>query len=318
MCSEALAIWSNSDYATVFSRPDVLKQLADNVAWWAAKKGSQIQCLWPVCPSGSLNRMEIPPFCYYIGPIWAKDAIEMPAHRWLARSTQVYEEFIGFFLQRYRNICASLPLGLHDVRVFDWWNYSDRTKPRFSIRPRYTATIRGVQELSRQQIESRFRTLRRRELKAFEKAGRGLEFSDECSSDSLVNLYEKTFEHQNAKPDRKSLEMIEKLVLIARDGTGSILALKEQSRTIAATLILYGKAEANLCLNLADPEFRDTGVSARLMLETICQARAKGVDCFDFNGANSPTRGDDKHSYGSRPELFFQIEFEQNLEPVRK
>ena len=30
---------------------------------------------------------------------------------------------------------------------------------------------------------------------------------------------------------------------------------------------------------------------------------------FDFNGANSPLRGDDKHSYGSYEKLYFQLEY---------
>lgn len=30
---------------------------------------------------------------------------------------------------------------------------------------------------------------------------------------------------------------------------------------------------------------------------------------FDFNGANSPLRGDDKHSYGASEKLYFQLDY---------
>ena len=35
----------------------------------------------------------------------------------------------------------------------------------------------------------------------------------------------------------------------------------------------------------------------------------KKYDIFDFNGANSPNRGDDKHSYGAKENLFFDLKY---------
>ena len=38
-------------------------------------------------------------------------------------------------------------------------------------------------------------------------------------------------------------------------------------------------------------------------------AKKRKMNYLDFNGANSPNRGDDKHSYGAGQELFFEINY---------
>ena len=49
------------------------------------------------------------------------------------------------------------------------------------------------------------------------------------------------------------------------------------------------------------------GCNAFLIHKTIMMSKNLGVKSFDFNGANSPQRADDKHSFGSSPDLFFDI-----------
>jgi lipid II:glycine glycyltransferase (peptidoglycan interpeptide bridge formation enzyme) len=45
------------------------------------------------------------------------------------------------------------------------------------------------------------------------------------------------------------------------------------------------------------------------VFKAIETARDRGLKYFDFNGANSPDRGDNKHSYGAEPVLYFDIEY---------
>ena len=50
-----------------------------------------------------------------------------------------------------------------------------------------------------------------------------------------------------------------------------------------------------------------SGLVAWAIRNQIMMAKSCGLDVFDFNGANSPSRGDDKHSYGAKAALFFEI-----------
>ena len=42
---------------------------------------------------------------------------------------------------------------------------------------------------------------------------------------------------------------------------------------------------------------------------TFMFAEGDKFNSFDFNGANSPLRGDDKHSYGAEEKLYFQLKY---------
>jgi hypothetical protein len=47
------------------------------------------------------------------------------------------------------------------------------------------------------------------------------------------------------------------------------------------------------------------------MYSMILAGKARGMDTIDFNGANSPRRADDKHSYGAGAELFFELSYDE-------
>ncbi len=306
---DALPLWKDSPHATVFTHPDVLSKLCQRVDWWAAHKGHRPLCAWPVClPDG--NTVGLPELTYYVGPIWSKMADNMPAHRWLSRSTQVYEGFIEIFLQEYGRVHASLPKGLLDVRAFDWWHYHQPDKPRFTIRPRYTACIHDLDKNDQATILADFRQLRRRELRKMEADGPPAR-SQDWQADDLILLYADVLGRQDIDIQAKNERLIHNLVALVQAGFGEVIAYQDPQdhHIIAACLLLYGHGQANMVLNVVENEWRSTGLPAWMITETIIQAKKQGMTCYDFNGANSPNRGDDKHSYGAHPVLFFEIQY---------
>jgi lipid II:glycine glycyltransferase (peptidoglycan interpeptide bridge formation enzyme) len=308
--NEALTHWANSSHGSVFNHPKILGVLSQVVDWWAAKKGKQTQAIWPVCkPNGS--DVDLPDLTYYVGPLWSNEVYPLPGHRSLARTTEVYNGFIEKLIENYGSIVASLPKGLHDVRVFDWWNYHQKSKPRFQIRPRFTACIEGLQEKSEEQILADFRQLRRRELRSIEKETTPPQRSFHWTADDLTNLYLEVVDDQTEEIKKANLNQIPSLVKLVNHGYGEVVAYQDpvSQRTIAACLLLYGNHEANMVLNLVDNQWRGTGLSALMIKEAILSAKSKGMSTFDFNGANSPNRGDDKHSYGAKPVLYFEIKY---------
>ncbi|NLN70818.1 MAG: hypothetical protein GX142_08585 [Chloroflexi bacterium] len=307
--NDIVPFWSNSSQSSAFTHPQVLGKLSKTVDWWIAKKGKQIQCVWPVCkPDG--EKIGLPALTYFVGPFWLNDVYPLPAHRSLARSTEVYSGFIERFLSEYGAIEASLPKGLHDIRIFDWWNYHEKDQPRFRIRPRYTACIDHLQEKTELDIISDFRQLRRRELRAIEKSPPPARTVD-WKADDLIKLYLQVVDDQVDEIIEENCQKIPALVDLVNLGYGEVIAYQDldDHGIIAACLLLYGHSEANMVLNLVDMKWRGTGLAAWMIKESIRIAKAKGMATFDFNGANSPNRGDDKHSYGAAPSLYFEINY---------
>ncbi|HOR18342.1 MAG TPA: hypothetical protein PLE10_00735 [Brevefilum sp.] len=307
--AQALDLWTDSPHKSVFTHPQVLSKLSLVVDWWQAVKGNQPQCIWPICKSTE-KQVELPALTYYVGPLWMKDVFPLPAHRSLARTTEVYEQFIDRFITEYGAIEASLPKGLLDVRVFDWWNYHLKDQPRFRISPRYTACIENLQNKTDQQIIADFRQLRRRELRAIEKCPPPPR-ATQWENDDLIDLYLRVVDDQIDEIKEKNCRQIYALVDLVNLGFGDVIAFQspEDERVIAACLLLYDQSEANMVLNLVNEDWRGTGLAAWMIKESIIAAKSKGMSTFDFNGANSPNRGDDKHSYGASPILYFDIKF---------
>ena len=230
-------------------------------------------------------------------------------HRWLADSTAVYEGLIALMIQRYGNIHAQMPLGMQDIRVFDWWNYHERQKPKFIIKPRYTACIHGVQSLSEEEILCRFRNKRRQVLRNIIKHG-APQKSDFWKESEIVDLYMDVMRGQKEAVSTRCLENIRALCSLVDLGRGELIVFRnKQNEILSAGLLLYGKNVANLVLCLTSQRWRDEKITVWTMYSMIIAGKAKGMDVIDFNGANSPSRADDKHSYGAKAELFFELQY---------
>lgn len=303
-------LWKLSTNATVFSHPNVIEKLSDKTDWWIVKKGEQPICIWPVClPDG--QNVGIPDFTYYTGPMWIDKDYIIPAHRWLSISTQIYEGFIKVFIEKYGVIWARLPLGLSDIRVFDWWNYHQKNKPRFEIRPRYTACINDLGKKNDESIIGDFRELRRREIRRIQKHGLP-KSTKNWTPEDFIQLYDEVFKRQGLKINKKTFKNIKFLCDLVQNGYGEVIAYEDHKGVIiSALLLLYRNKIANLVLNLTSEDWRDSGLSTWMVYESIKLARDLGNNIYDFNGANSPNRGDDKHSYGATPELYFEIFYKE-------
>ena len=72
------------------------------------------------------------------------------------------------------------------------------------------------------------------------------------------------------------------------------------------SLVLFEKSSVNLVINCANKDWKKNGIMAWSLNEKL-KIYGKKYDIFDFNGANSPKRGDDKHSYGAKESLFFEL-----------
>ena len=60
--------------------------------------------------------------------------------------------------------------------------------------------------------------------------------------------------------------------------------------------------------NLSE-KWKKTGISTWSIHNAIMLTKSLNINNFDFNGANSPRRGDNKHSFGSESLLYFNLKF---------
>ena len=302
---KATKIWETSPNACIYNNPIFLKNFK-KVKILSALKGDEIMCCWPIL--AIKKKMIIPSFFYYFGPYWSFRSKELPKHSWLSTSNNIYSKFIEYFIKNFKEVNFQFHHTLLDVRIFDWWNYGSKKK-RFKIFPKYSAII-NLDKKDHKEITSSYRHVRRYEIKNF------IKFEDKVESckynfDKMAKLYIDNNSVKYTKIEGKKLKNeIKYFCELANKGFGQINCFKDKgtNNLIYFNVILFDKKTVHLAVNSCDKKWKKTGIMAWGVNSLLNEYIGK-FKLFDFNGANSPFRGDDKHSYGAEEKLYFQLKF---------
>lgn len=307
--STAEEFWHEAPHASVFNKPAVLENLAVSINWWGCFSNGNLIAVWPICIN-QLDRVYTPEFSYYVGPLLSTSQVNQPEHRKSRALINIFTAFEKMFGEIYNNFELCLDVSLFDIRFFLWENHNHPSNTKYKITPRYTAQINYLQNLDEYNIQSKFRSVRRQNIKYANQVGFKIEInnSTECTN-TAISLYRSTLERQGVNTEENTISQIESL--ITKTPSENILFVKIYSKSndlVFFSLILHSQKAANLVLNMTHNEFRNTGLPSLGIYNSIIAAKNLGCYSFDFNGANSPNRADDKHSYGAEPKLYFHIE----------
>ena len=305
----AETFWRSSPQATVFNRPRIAAQFSARVRWLSVLKGDTPFLLWPVAYSSAGERAN-PPWSYYFGPMWSREASERSVTSQLSDSTTMLHSAFELLLQETGGFVCELHPSNTDVRVFDWWNYGGDNAERFSITPRYSAQLRDLDSQSDDLLLSSMRELRRREIRKAESSG-PFTIIDSVPYDVFATLRRNTIESQGDSEDALESASMPVLFDLVNSGDAHITGVIDSNagECVAANLVLDGAGTSNLVLNVLRSDYKNAGVGPLAIYTALRRSRERGNVTFDFNGANSPRRGDDKHSYGAEPVLYFRIQY---------
>lgn len=306
--SEAVSVWNNSPNANAYNNPELTRSFK-NISYYAVSKGKEILCCWPIHIKKN-NECQIPDLFYYFGPFWSNKIKDLPEHSWMSYSLNVYEFFIKEFTKKFKKITFELHYSLNDVRIFDWWNYDKSSSIRFKIYPRYTALIDNLKNKSEIDIVSDYRYSRRYELKKFSKLENEI-VSAKIDINEILKLYFKIVKVNNIIDKNQITENIKIINKLSKKKLSKVFAYKSKktNELICVTILIFDKISSHLILSIATEEWKRKGVMTWILHKSIMYTKERALDIFDFNGANSPKRGDHKHSFGSKTKLFFKLNY---------
>lgn len=304
----AQKFWQKSQSASVFLHPHVAERLAKECRWFFLLKGDEPLLMWPIA-TNSNGGVAPPPFSYFFGPKWA-DTVEVRAVSTRHRvQSDGLKAMIEYLVADFSELHFDLPPDALDVRPFTWWNYGASKDSQFHVEPMYTAQISALGAKPDEVLLRNFRSVRRQEVRRVEDAG-DIEIVHDFPWDDAVAVYASVMNSNgiDIKPDEPSLVALGQLV---QSGWGFALGARQRGdkRLGAISVVLRAKKVSNLVLMGSHPEFREKGVGAWHTLQTLRLSRQLGDNIFDFNGANSPNRGDDKHSFGAVEKLYFRLAY---------
>jgi hypothetical protein len=307
--AQAHEVWERSDEATAFTRPDYLAQLVDEVDWWGVERSGEVVAAWPLVRAVAGGETGPPPFCYYVGPMFARELQEAKFHRYWAHHTAIFATLIDAVAEHATGFRFSLPPGLTDVRPLEWWNFDNPDKAGFHITPRHTARVNLADAPDEESILESFARIKRRAVKHW--SATPATVVDDVPEQCVVDLHDRALSRNGQTSDVNRHVALRRMIRLITSGAGSIIGLTVDGSAIvdAVILMLDGSQESNDILCVASDDGRETGLTTWATWQGILRAREMGMRWFDFNGANSPRRAADKHFYGARTELYFDCQF---------
>jgi hypothetical protein len=300
--------WQDSQSASVYIHPRVAESLSRECRWFFLMKGERPVLVWPIAVNfdGAIGP---PAFTYFFGPHWADDVERLPASTRHRFHHDGMNAMLDYLLGRFPELRFTLSPQFLDVRPFTWWNYGEAQEKRFVVEPRYTAHILALGEKSDDDLLREFRSVRRQEVRRIEESAE-LEIVRDAPWDQVFDIYGEVMEKSQVgvSPDDPSLTGLRKLI---ETGWGFAIGVrrKGEKELGAMTVVLRAKKVANVVLMGARSRFRASGSGAWMTFQTLRELRNLGDQVVDFNGANSPNRGDDKHSYGAVEKLYFHLSY---------
>ena len=302
--SDIFPFWEKSKQRTIFNNPKFLEIFDYKFFWWTATFGDEKICCWPICIDK--DRVVIPDFFYYFGPLWSAKLIR--PHKWLNLSNNIYNKIFEKLIKEYGEIDNQLHYSLDDVRAFDWWNYDLGKK--FQIIPKYSATLENLNSRNLEQVTDDFRYIRKREIKKFNEKYR-IKIENDLNFKTISFYYSSILKQQEKEVTNQNLTNLHSIYKAIKNKFGSIIVLKnsDNNEIISFSLVLDDLNTSNLVFNANNKKYRKDGSNAVLIKETIGNTQKKKLNILDFNGVNSPKRGDDKHSFGSRHKLYFHVKY---------
>ncbi len=304
------SFWERTNKDNVFLNPLFLDFVCEKVQYWAAFKGEKILCICPI-PTDKLGVSILIPFTYYIGPLWLKEYWDLPPFRRYATSQKIYHELITNILKSHQNFHLSFSNQNEDLRAFTWWNYGNKNLPKFNIEPKYTAKINGLQSKNDYELISHFRSDdKRKKIRKLLKSCPLKKVMIKNSS-PLIKLYKDTMQRSGGEVKEGEINYLKKIFEFALSGHGEIISLADEktSEIVAVQLMVDENKTTNAIAQGISSKWYKKGIGILLIYESLISAKKRGIDTFDFNGANSPNRADDKHSYGADYKLFFSISY---------
>ena len=178
-----------------------------------------------------------------------------------------------------------------------------------------TARLDDLQRTSDDKLISMFRRDdKRKKIKRFLKDKEMFyEIDERASVKKLIEMFDATIKRSNGGISERAKSELKFLLEFAQStetpDSGWLVVVKSKKHEEIAgyQLVLSSKDTAYAVAQCSSDFYRDSDLNIFLTYKSITMARDFGFDSFDFNGANSPNRADDKHAFGAAAQPYFEL-----------
>jgi len=302
----ATSAWEKAKHCSLFCSPVLLDALGYKVRYLGGYKNNDLLIIWPLVETE--DGLNSPPnFSYYFGPFWVNSDLYNTPYKMFKNNLEVLNSMISLVKTLANKVSFSLVPEFPDLRPFLWWNYHNPNGSKFEINLKYTGRIRFKNRLSKDELYLQFRAddKRKKIKKAVSEGCLMTRWGASKQAHEYANFYETTLERTKGYFDGTAIKILIKMVgLVNNNSNGSInfkmieLVDISNGSVEGFQLLLVGKQQIYAIVQGVSTKGMMKNGNVLLTFEAIRFANDNKFS-FDFNGANSPNRADDKHAFGA-------------------
>ncbi len=294
----AQKIWDNSNESNIYNNPNFLIS-SKKIIYYGCFLENEIVSVWPIKEQDNIG--VIPWNYYYFGPYLTNSINLKPLHSKINKILLIYELFMLHFKSIYKEINFNLHWINQDIRYF-YWLSEKFTFLKIIYNIKYTALIKGYSE------KKSWRNLRIRQLKKINKIN-NLFYIKNCneqiSNSEYMKIIKENIPIDYYKNNKFSYE--ELISICQKAGHCFNIFQKNNNELIGFACILEDKISHHLVFNFVKNEWKKKGLMVYLFDYLFDNCFKKGIEYFDFNGANSFKGADEKSAYGSYQNLYINM-----------
>lgn len=304
---------ASSDYHENYGQSvKLINSVFPTVEWWIGNKGTESFMLWPLIPE-YLDMGLSPPYIKYIGPMFSTNFRKMPYYKRFTIGLSLTETMLPTLLKHYNNLQFAMidPITPPDVRPILWSDYGDASTMEVEVSARYTATITDLPSLSDVDLIHKFRRDdKRKRISNFLRSQTPPVTKELANGKLLIDFYVETMGRSGGHISEDDFDILDRIIFYAIKGEGCILGSHDGStgQPTGAQLLLRERSTTLAIAQGVSSLGYELNHSSWLNFDSIRFARDSRSSDFDFCGANSPNRGEDKHAFGAEHLLYFDVE----------
>jgi len=212
-------------------------------------------------------------------------------------------EVLKIISNRYFEIDFTMSPDVKDIRPFQWYNHG-KPPPYFSAETRYTSFL--DLSISNDELIKNFSSIRRQQIGYAEKEG--LEVLETTNFSNLIKNYERNIVSQGSELSENYFDSLSEL--INNPKVRNLVRCFEIIRNKKASYsVLFSNLEGSTeyMYGAGDPSIQESYDSTYLIWKVICKMKNEGKSSLNFEGVNSPNRGNYKLSFGGDLQSYYKI-----------
>lgn len=313
----AKSAWHKAVNVSLFCYPTLLDKLGYNVRYFGGYKNKKLLVVWPLVQTQD-GFIKPPAFSYYFGPYWVESEYSDVPYKMYRNNLEVFNVLIPLVEKNSKSVSFSLVPEFLDLRPLLWWNYHNPEANKFHLSLRYTARYQFKEKINSESLALTFRADDKR--KKFRRILKDNIFETSWGrSESIefyTNFYDQTLKRSGAIPSNEEKQHLAKLIELAGKEIDNSVVIKlieifenGKMQVEGFQLLLIGKDQVYALAQCVSDRARKLNGNVYLTFKSLMYANEQRYT-FDFNGANSPFRADDKHAFGAKLATYFDLELE--------